>query len=112
MKKLLIFLLACLAINTYAAIYENTQNGEKIYSDVPENNSKPVALPSSSPNISLPSTPAASSITTSITTTSNAPSQDGSYYKTFAITDPVSEMNYQNQRDIPVTLKIEPPLQE
>jgi hypothetical protein len=111
MKKIFLFLLSYFAISCYAAIYESNQNGQTIYSDVPQNNAKPITLPNSSPHISLPTLSTTNSPTTVTTSTVPASTAKGNY-KTFTITDPISEMNYQNQRDLHVTLKLDPPLQE
>lgn len=118
MKRLLGSVLLFVLSSSYAAIYEQKANGDIIYSDTPQNNSQPVVLPNLNTNISLPPTgPAATTKPSPISNPSVTPdpsstsSQTRQAYNTFIIIDPTNEETFQNQRDIPIKLKMDPLLQ-
>lgn len=114
---ILFFLFAC---PNYAAIYQRSNsNGNVIYSDVPTNSSQPVNLPHSNATISTPTPPTTTTVTNMPTTlqptaapiSSATISTSKKPYTRFMITAPIDQETFQNQRDIPVTIAIEPSLQ-
>ncbi len=114
MKHLLLLILFSIS-TAYATIYEQTTDGAAIYSDTPPKNGKIVILPSLNNNISLPPTPGSTVSSTpsnTVNDTKSNASKDGPSYSTFEIADPVNGETFQNQRDIPVKLKIIPTLQK
>lgn len=107
---LLLFSFVC-----FAAIYMQTdKEGNLIYSDVPEDHATAITLPNTENNISVPKTSTSNSESASSPAPAEALQKGGAHknYTTFIITDPTDQKTFQNQRDIPITIKIDPPLQE
>lgn len=120
MKYLLALALILFSLGCFAAMYMRTEpNGNIIYSDTPEDNAKPISLPKGNNSISVPPNSASTasnpelSLPSSGATAAPASEQTGHKgYSNFAMVDPTDQETFQNQRDIPVKMKIDPPLQE
>lgn len=110
MKHHLLFILVILYMATaHAEIYEHRDNaGNVSYSDVPSHNAK-LIQPNWMNNLSQPDIKETPAIDTAVIQTPVTVKQ---MYTTFQFMSPSNEQTYQNQRDIPVELKVEPDLQE
>ncbi len=118
LAAIILFFLSCVC---FAAIYLQTDpEGNVVYSDTPGENATTIVLPNGENNISIPKTPASSSTAPAnsgpaMTASGPEAAPTGGPHKaytTFLITDPSDQATFQNQRDIPVTIKMDPPLQE
>lgn len=110
-KFLYILLFACITVcATAATVYTHTESdGNVSYSDTPLNNSKMLIVPEGN-KTSLPfSTQAKPTATSSTSTLGTA---DKKSYTIFSITTPTDQTTFQNQREIPVVIQVEPKLQE
>jgi hypothetical protein len=126
MKYLLAITLILIPLACFAAVYMKTDpNGNVVYSDTPDENAQAITLPADSNNISIPQSSSSSrsgeapnlpanteTATSADENTPAAPQGARKPYSAFTITDPTDKETFQNQRDIPITLKIEPALQE
>jgi hypothetical protein len=102
----LLYPLLCFA----ETIYTETDNkGNMSYSDTPLKNSKLTEIPKVD---STPSSPPSIQTTLPTPPTSLNPSEDKKIYMAFSISSPSDQETFQNQRAIPVTIKIEPALQK
>ena len=114
MKQIIIFLLACIAIAAYGAIYVNqNSNGNIEYTDTPTNNSQKVDVPAvnttgrASPAPTSQTRPA-NNASTAVAAAQSSPNA----YTSFEIVSPKAEETIQNQQVVAVQLKVEPNLNE
>jgi len=109
MKYLLFIILFFLSDICFAAVYMQKDNGNTTYSDTPAANAQPITIPPPTNNISLP---AASSQPNNISPQPKPEESSTNFYKNFTMIDPTDEETFQNQRDIPITIKMGPALRE
>lgn len=120
MKYLLALILILLSFGCLAAVYMKTDSqGNVTYSDTADDHGQPITIPKAENQISVqnqnPSAPSqnnASASTPSNPETATGQAQTAhKNYTTFLIVSPTDQQTFQNQRDIPVMIKIDPPLQ-
>jgi hypothetical protein len=106
---ILLFLLIAISLGYAASVYTTTDsNGNIIYSDTPLENAK--RIPDATSTISTQtSTTKPQEKSAKPETPNETPSVP---YSAFAITSPTDQQTFQNQRQIPIVLKIDPPLQK
>lgn len=113
MKYSWVILLCLYTTVTFSAgaVYTQTdENGNVTYSDMPLKNSQLVVIPEV--NTTASQQPPKKTMTNTPSTPS--PSSSGETkitYTTFTMTSPIDQQTFQNQRAIPVEIKIEPALQ-
>lgn len=115
MKYLFSFLLLFIFTASDAAtVYKQTdENGNITYSDIPEKNANVMVIPETqtTPSPTTQNTPTVNS-TTPNTTTVNSAEPERKPYTSFSIASPTDQVTFQNQRQIPVNIQLEPQLQE
>ncbi len=114
MKNILFFLFCMISFSLQAAVYESQDsNGRIVYSDTPSSNAKQLDIPTS-PAVSVPVQN--KKVIDEVTKINPAEiiidKNKKKPYTSLTITSPVNEQTFQNQRDIPVEVTIEPKLQK
>jgi hypothetical protein len=108
MKYILLFF-CFISFAQAATIYKQIdEKGNITYSDTPLKNSKVIIVPDQS---STRSSPKSKTVSTPTTSTPTQPNEQHLSYKTFDIISPTDQQTFQNQRQIPVQINIEPDLQ-
>lgn len=97
-----------------ASVYKQTDaDGNVTYSDIPQKNANVMVIPET-PVVTTPQTkniPAAGPNTPS-SSTETAADTERKPYTVFSISSPNDQVTFQNEREIPVTIQLEPALQE
>jgi hypothetical protein len=109
-KYILLIMLAVTSVS-FAAIYTSTdKNGNIFYSDTPSRNATVISAPTTNHYQREPTQPTTTETTASSLVKETTAKEAPPTYTTFAISSPTDQQTFQNQRDIPITIHIEPEL--
>jgi hypothetical protein len=113
MRYYLFCLLLCFSLTSYATIYEETdKNGDITFTDVPTGSAAKKVDIANGNVTQLPAPTPPPDITNNPATATSAKAGATGAYSTFLITSPTDQFTFQNQRDIPVEVKLDPELKK
>jgi hypothetical protein len=112
--RLITILMLIASLNHAATVYQQTDdNNNTTYSDTPAKNAKVIEIPQENSISSIPKTILTKPTSGTSTKISEEPAaEERKPYTSFKITDPYDNQTFQNQRQIPVQVTIEPELQK